>query len=263
MTDFPSYSLGTVSVSNGDVSIVGDGTIWSGVNARAGDTIVIGTSIAKIVDVTDDTHLKIDAWPFATVAAGASYKIIQDSPLRFVGGQAMADVSSLIARINTQGFIWTLPPGVHSPDGYVADEGQYIEDTSTNERWKMVSGSWVSQGIADPVFSRYDLVFDIPGRPGSGANVGKWVAPSTITFRADLDESRLDADVSATAESVFSITKNDVEFATITIAAAGTTAAFACAADAVFAAGDVLELIAPNPRDDTLSGIAITLVGFR
>lgn len=263
MTDFPSYTLGTVSVSNGDVAIVGDGTIWSGVNARAGDTIVIGTSVATIVDVTDDTHLKIDAWPFTSVAAGTSYKIIQNSPLRFAGGQAMADVSSLIARINTQGFVWTLPAGVHSPAGYVAEEGQYIEDTSTNERWRMTSGAWVSQGISDPVFSRYDLVFDIPSRPSSGASVGKWVAPSPVTFRAGLDESRLDASVAATAESVFSLKKNGTEFATITINAADTTATFMNASDAVFAAGDVLELFAPNPRDDTLSGVAITLVGFR
>lgn len=263
MTDFPSYAIGTVSVANGDVAIVGDGTIWTGVAARAGDTIVIGTSVATIVDVTDDTHLKIDAWPFTSVAAGTSYKIIQNSPLRFVGGQAMADVSALVARINTQGFVWTLPSGVHSPTGYVAEEGQYIEDTSTNERWKMISGEWVSQGIADPVFSRYDLVFDIPGRPGSGAVVGKWVAPSVVTFRKDLAESRLDADTAATAESVFSVKKNDVEFATVTVAAVGTTATFTNAADAAFAAGDVLELVAPNPRDDTLSGIAITLVGFR
>jgi hypothetical protein len=78
-----------------------------------------------------------------------------------------------------------------------------------------------------------------------------------------LVESRLDADIAATGEAVFSIKKNGAEFATITIAAAGTTATFTNAADAVFAAGDVLELFAPTPRDDTLSGIAITLVGFR
>lgn len=263
MTDFPSYAIGTVSVSNGDVAIVGDGTIWTGINARAGDTIVIGMDSAIIVDVTDDTHLKIDAWPHTSVVAGTSYKVIQNSPLRFVGGQAMADVSSLVSHINTQGFVWTLPTGVHSPTGYVAEEGQYIEDTSTNERWKMVSGEWVSQGISDPVFSRYDLVFDISGRPGSGASVGKWVAPSTVTLRAGLDESRLDASVAATAESIFSIEKNGAEVATITVAAAGTTATFMNASDAVFVAGDVLELFAPNPRDDTMSGIAITLVGFR
>lgn len=262
MTDFPSYAIGTVSVANGDVAIVGDGTIWTGVAARAGDTIVIGTSVATIVDVTDDTHLKIDAWPFTSVAAGTSYKIIQNSPLRFVGGQAMADVSALVARINTQGFVWTLPSGVHSPAGYVAEEGQYIEDTSTNERWKMISGEWVSQGIADPVFSRYDIAIDVPGRPSTGTTLGKWVSPSTVTFRANLDESVANADTAATVETIFSLKKNGTEFATVTFAAAGTTATFVCASDADFESGDVLTLVAPT-RDDTLANIAFTIVGFR
>lgn len=262
MTDFPSYALGTVSVSNGDVVIVGDGTIWTGVAARAGDTIVIGTIVATIVDVTDDTHLKIDAWPFTTVTAGTSYKIIQNSPLRFAGGQAMADVSSLIARINTQGFVWTLPTGIHSPSGYVAEDGQYIEDTSTNERWKMISGAWVSQGIADPVFSRYDLIFDVPSRPASGSTLGKWVAPSPVTFKAGLTESAANADTAATASTVFSLKKNGTEFATVTFAASGTTATFVCAADTTFAAGDVLTMVAPT-RDNTLADIAFTVVGFR
>lgn len=262
MTDFPSYALGTVSVSNGDVVIVGDGTIWTGVAARAGDTIVIGTSVATIVDVTDDTHLKIDTWPFTTVTAGTSYKIIQNSPLRFAGGQAMADVSSLIARINTQGFVWTLPTGVHSPAGYVAEDGQYIEDTSTNERWKMISGAWVSQGVADPVFSRYDIAVDVPARPASGSTIAKWVAPSAVTFKTNLDESVANADTAATASTVFSLKKNGTEFATATFAAAGTTGTFVNAADTTFAAGDVLTMVAPT-RDDTLANIAFTIVGFR
>jgi hypothetical protein len=150
MTDFPSYTLGTVSVSNGDVAIVGDGTIWSGVNARSGDTIVIGTSVATIIDVTDDTHLKIDAWPFATVSAGTSYKIIQNSPLRFVGGQAMADVSALIAVLRANGLLWYLPSGYSQPSdvtpALTADDGQAILKIDTGALWVMQGGSWVAAG---------------------------------------------------------------------------------------------------------------------
>lgn len=150
MTDFPSYSLGTVSVSNGDTAIVGDGTIWTGVNARAGDTIVISTDSAKIVDVTDDTHLKIDTWPFTTVASGTSYKIIQDSPLRFVGGQAMADVSFLISVLNSKGLLWYLPAGYTDPNDVVpaltADDGQGILKIDTGALWVMSGGSWVAAG---------------------------------------------------------------------------------------------------------------------
>jgi hypothetical protein len=77
-----------------------------------------------------------------------------------------------------------------------------------------------------------------------------------------LSESAADADTSATAETVFSLKKNGAEFATITFAASGSTGSFVCAADTDFASGDVLTLIAPT-RDDTLSDIAFTIVGFR
>ena len=98
----PSYSTGTVSIGAGETVIAGNGTIWSGVNARAGDDIVVAGHTVIIEDVIDPTHLAIDAWPYAAVPAGAAYKIVQRSPLRFAGGQAMADVSTLIAALNTE-----------------------------------------------------------------------------------------------------------------------------------------------------------------
>lgn len=104
MTVFSSYSAGTLSVSNGGTVVTGAGTTWSGINARPGDSIVInGLTPIVIMDVTDATHLVIDAWPFATQSA-VPYKIIWNSPLRFVGGQAMADVDSLIQRLTANIF---------------------------------------------------------------------------------------------------------------------------------------------------------------
>lgn len=261
MTDL-TYELGTVSVTEGMTTVTLSGGVFSGVNAREWDDISIdGGAIEPIKSVTDDTHLEL-AQPAAATKSGVSYKVFQRSPLRYVGGQAMADVSALVARINTQGFIWTLPPGVHNPAGYVAEDGQYIEDTSTNERWKMVSGAWVSQGIADPAFSRYDIAIDVPARPSSNSVLGKWVAPSAVTFKAALSESVANADTAATAETVFSLKKNGTEFATVTFAAADTTATYVNVADTDFASGDVLTLVAPT-RDDTLANIAFTIVGFR
>src|SRR3569833_3879879 len=104
MRAFPSYATGTVSVAAGGTGIVGAGTIWSDVNARAGDDIVIAGHTVIVEDVTDPTHLVIDAWPYAGVPPGTAYKIVQRSPLRYAGGQAMADVSALVAALNTDGF---------------------------------------------------------------------------------------------------------------------------------------------------------------
>jgi len=89
------------------------------------------------------------------------------------------------------------------------------------------------------------------------------VFPLGVTFRAGLTDSAAGAEVAATASAVFSITKNGTQFATLTFGAASAVGVYACAADTFFAANDVLRIIAPNPRDATLSGVAACLVGYR
>jgi hypothetical protein len=147
MTAFPSYSTGTVSVANGATAIVGSGTIWSGVNVRPGDDIVIDGHTVIVQDVTDTTHLVIDAWPYTSVAAGASYKVVQRSPLRFAGGQAMADVSALVAALNTDGFYVFVSPSLTEPDPSYGDENQFALQPDTGKLWLKTGGVWVFQGI--------------------------------------------------------------------------------------------------------------------
>lgn len=111
--------------------------------------------------------------------------------------------------------------------------------------------------------SRYDLSTYDTDRPASGEQICKWVAPEGgATFYAGLTDSRGSSDDAATSDAVFSIRKNGVEFGTITFSASASTAVFAAASDAQFDDGDVLTIIAPSPRDATLSGVSITLVGF-
>src|ERR1700687_6108527 len=147
MTAFPNYTTGTVAVANGATAIVGTSTIWSGVNARAGDDIVINGNTVIIQDVTDPTHLVIDAWPYATVAAGATYKIIQRSPFRFAGGQVMADVSSLVAAFNTDGFYVFVSSALTVPDPSLGNNGQYAFQASTGKLWIKTGGVWNFLGV--------------------------------------------------------------------------------------------------------------------
>lgn len=109
---------------------------------------------------------------------------------------------------------------------------------------------------------RYDLASFDTDRPATGELLVK-IYPLGVTFPAGLTESQAGAEVAASADAVFSITKNGVEFATLTFPAASAEGVFACATDTTFESGDVLRVIAPNPRDATLSGVAATLVGFR
>jgi len=149
MTDFPSYAYGTVTVAATGTVVTGTGTIWSGVNARPGDLLKIGANIVDIVDVVDETHLKIDAWPYAAVT-DVDYKIVKWSPLRFVGAQARADVSDLLATLNAKGLLWYLDPAYTEPDDarppLTADEGQAILKIDTGALWVMQGGAWVEAG---------------------------------------------------------------------------------------------------------------------
>src|SRR6202022_947767 len=146
MTAFPSYSTGTVAVAASGTVVTGAGTVWSGVNARPGDEIVIAGNTVTVVDVTDTTHLVIDPWPYAAVAAGATYKVYQKSPFRFAGGQVMADVSTMVGALNTSGFFFFVPPTATVPDPSYGNDGQYAFKPSTGAYWLKTGGLWVSSG---------------------------------------------------------------------------------------------------------------------
>jgi hypothetical protein len=147
MTAFPSYSTGTVSVANGDKTIVGVGTIWSAVNARAGDDIVIAGHTVIVEDVTDTNHLVIDAWPYADVPAGSGYKIVQRSPLRGAFAQMSDDMIALVKAFNTDGFYIFVPPNLAAPDPSYGNEDQFAFQASTKRLWLKTGGAWVFQGV--------------------------------------------------------------------------------------------------------------------
>lgn len=314
MTDL-TYSIGTVSVASGSTAVTGTGTLWESVNARQWDWISIdGGPLVPITDITDATHLTL-ALASAGDKSDAPYVIYQVSPLRFAGGQAMADVSELIARLRAKGLMWYLDPAFDTPNDarppLTADSGQTIMAPASGKVWVMQGGSWTFLGVYKPVaakgewdadadyipgdvvsrggrlwFSiqagsghvpesspdfwtlflaggdRYDLASFDTDRPATGELLVK-IYPLGVTFPAGLTESQAGAEVAASADAVFSITKNEVEFGTLTFPAGGPTGVFACATDTTFESGDVLRVIAPSPRDATLSGVAATLVGYR
>jgi hypothetical protein len=146
MTAFPSYSTGTVSIAASATSVVGVGSNWTGQNAMPGDTLVVGGHQVVVQDVTDSLHLAIDAWPFSAVSAVA-YVLYKNSPLRFVGGQAMASVSKLVDELNTDGFYVFVGPTLTVPDPSYGNENQFAFQASTGKLWLKTGGAWVFQGV--------------------------------------------------------------------------------------------------------------------
>jgi hypothetical protein len=148
MTAFPSYSTGTAAIGAGATSIVGTGSNWTAQNAVANDTFTVpGKGSIKINEVINATTLAIDAWPFGAITAGTAYNIKKDSPLRFAGGQVMADVSTVIAALNTTGFYVFVPAIATVPDPSYGDDGQYAFQAVTGKLWVKSSGTWNFVGI--------------------------------------------------------------------------------------------------------------------
>lgn len=146
MTAFPTYSTGTVSIAALATSVVGVGSNWTGQNAMPGDVLVVAHQPPVIVqDVVSALALDIDAWPFAAVAA-VPYVLYKTSPLRFVGGQAMADVSTLVAALNTDGFFVFVGPTLTVPDPSYGDENQFAFQPGTGSMWQKIGGLWVFVG---------------------------------------------------------------------------------------------------------------------
>ncbi|SEB99938.1 hypothetical protein [Bradyrhizobium erythrophlei] len=146
MTALANYSTGTVSVAAGDTIVSGVGTIWSSTNVRPGDILQIGNFQTIITDVTDPTHLVIPPWGGGAQAAVA-YVVWKVSSQRIAGAQAMADVSTLVAALNTTGFFWFVDVSLAAPDPSLGSDGQYALQPSTGKMWFHAGGAWSYLGI--------------------------------------------------------------------------------------------------------------------
>lgn len=109
----------------------------------------------------------------------------------------------------------------------------------------------------------YDIGLFIPGQPAASAMVFQFVVPRAIALPANLAGSLAKVGTAATSAASFTLRRNGANIGTIDFAAGSATATFALAGGAVFAAGDVLEILAPSPQDATLADVSITLMASR
>lgn len=260
----PTYTTGTVSVSADGTVVTGNGDqLWLS-NAKEGDWISIdGENVVMVTSVTDNFTLTILPWPYATKTA-ANYVLVENYSARDDATEIARDVSKLVAAQNKDGFIWFVGPDETEPDPSRGDEGQWAYQPSLDgtNRWLKTGGLWVFKGQSEAVFARYDVGFSDTDRPASGEVIPLGY-PRGVTFRAGMSDSQAGAEVAATASAVFSLKKNGTQFATLTFGAASATGVIACPADTAFAPGDKLSVVAPNPRDATLSGVVATFIGYR
>lgn len=142
----PPYTTGTATVAVGGTTVTVTG-ILSDINAREGDWLrdpATGYTTAILARV-DATHVTVDAWRGAAITA-AGYEIYPYSPLRFVGGTAMADVQALFAIINGATIFYQVTGS--APDNSLGEDGNMAIKVNAApwQQWLKSGGVWVSQG---------------------------------------------------------------------------------------------------------------------
>lgn len=119
---------------------------------------------------------------------------------------------------------------------------------------------------SDPAYivgDRFDLSIYVADNPYSAEELAGHVFTNSVNFPAGLTGSQGFATDAATADAEFNIKKNGSSIGTVTFVAASNEATFTLSGGAVFVAGDVLTLVAPDPQDATLWQVSITLAGTR
>lgn len=168
----------------------------------------------------------------------------------------------------TDGNIYIVPSGAGSHPNEVAirDSGAwvyvtpkegwlaYIQDTDSIVTWN--GSAWTGTAI--------EVTGSVAGAPTSSQVVLRRVFGLPVVFADEFAGSYASAGTAATASTTFTVKKNGSSVGTIVFAAAGTTGTWSTTGTTVsFAAGDLLEIVAPASADATLAAVAFTVVGVR
>lgn len=184
MTAIPTYHTGTVSVLTNGTTIVGDGTIWSGVNVAAGDRIVVDNEAdVLITDVINETNIAIAPSWKAGNKAGASYVVYQCSSRRFDDVQIAEDLRKQVSALNTEGLYIVVPSTSSAPDPSLGENSQYAFQAGTGKLWVKEAGVWNFVGIFKGLRPRgdYDPAAHYEVMDFIGSNGSSYVCLSPVT----------------------------------------------------------------------------------
>lgn len=146
-------------------------------------------------------------------------------------------------------------------DRIIVKRGDTISVVNENGPIKVVVGEQGPAGADGG--DRWEIGNWDSDRPATGEEILSWMMTTTVTFLAGMSAGVAEARVASTGTAAYSIQKNDVEIGTITFSAGNVTGVFSLPSNTTFVPGDRLSVVAPNPRDATLSGVVMSLVGSR
>lgn len=110
----------------------------------------------------------------------------------------------------------------------------------------------------------YDVGLYIPGQPGDGAEVFKFVAVRACEWPDDFAGSYGHVGTNPTdGTATFTIKKNGSSVGSIAISTGGVFTFATTGAETTLAAGDRLTIEAPSPQDSTMADVGFNLAGER
>lgn len=271
------YTDGSITLTEGSTAVSGTGTAWEVFGVGGGLLTADGLNEAiPISAVPSDGALTLQ-WRSPVSLTTSNYAIIPFTAEQMRALWANRQLSQMIARAvgvnlarsafgsvigdrdaydaEDAGFAFVLVEESEDPVLYLK-LSDADADWSSAKPWRGPAGEGGTPGTGDA----YDIIVDDPGKPGSGEVLLLHKFANAVSFATDMAGSQVVVGANPAASAEYSLTKNGVEFATLTIATNGTPT---FAGETSFGAGDVLRVIAPNPRDETLSGVSMTLAGNR
>jgi hypothetical protein len=220
---------GSASITNGDLSgdVTTSGTLATTIANNA-------VTYAKMQDVSATSRVI----GRKTAGAGDPEELTLSDILDFIGSAAQGDIlyrgASGWARLAA------------------GTSGQFLQTqgASANPQW-----------ASEP----YDMGIYYPGLPAASVKIVRVPFARSVTFPANFSGSYGKASANATGSTAFDIQKNGSSVGTATFAAGASSATFTSSGGAAvtFAAGDVLQIVAPASPDATLADVDFLLTGTR
>jgi len=243
-------SLAEVALSGAYADLTGKPTIITALANLSDVTIAEGAGIDGYSLVWDNTA---GHWGPRLVTGGASaFTSLSDVPAAYTGaGGKFVKVNSggtgleFVAATVTTALSALTDVSITSA---AAQDELYYDGTAS--RWKNRP-------------TPYNLSASITGLMIGGEILLQYVFPEAVTFKSGLTGSYAKSNTAATASTTVLIQKNGAAIGSMAWAGSGTSATFTFSSDVAFAAGDILQLVAPGTADGTLADIGITLAGVR
>jgi hypothetical protein len=183
-----------------------------------------------------------------------------DAKLYDVSGEAYTISGELATHLSAGNHDWASSLSQETGAGDAEDQVMIYDDSATAyKRVKRYDFNDTGQSYGIGI---YDMGIALSGSPTNSQVMCTYPMPRSVTFPYDCGLSRAAAGTAATAQTVFSLKKDGVEFATCTFAASGTTGTYS-GEQTAFTAGNVFTIVAPASADATLADIGFAIAAIR